>query len=129
MKLGSRLAGSAGRLAKWGFYVSVVGMILLATTVFVERWVSWGGDWAWFVIEIPALLLVAPALPVLGLATLRAKVVPPLGGWLLTFAVPGMLPLTLLFGHFSGGLLVLDFAWIVLGYALWSQRDPAPATV
>ena len=39
---------------------------------------------------------------------------------------PGIVLMTVLVGHLSGGLLLLDFAWVVLGYALWTQRV-APA--
>ena len=45
-----------------------------------------------------------------------------LGAWLLTLGgFPGLLVLSyLVVGHFSGGILLLDIAWIVLGLSLWS---------
>ena len=58
-----------------------------------------------------------------GIGTLRARMTPRLGGWLLTIGgFPGIILMTLLVGHLSGGLLLLDFAWVVLGYSLWRQR-------
>jgi hypothetical protein len=46
-----------------------------------------------------------------------------LGGWLLTIGgFPGIVVMSVLLGHLSGGLVLLDFAWVVLGYALWRQR-------
>jgi hypothetical protein len=115
--LHSRNAGSAGRLEKWGYYFALVGMVLLATSLFAHRWLG-EGDWTFFV-EVPGLMLIIPGLPFVGAAALRAQVVPPLGCWLLILSVPGMLVLTILFGRLTGGLLVLDLAWVVLGYHLW----------
>jgi peptidoglycan/LPS O-acetylase OafA/YrhL len=58
-----------------------------------------------------------------GIGTLRAGMVPRLGAWLLTLGgFPGIVLMTVLVGHLSGGLPLLDFAWVVLGYALWTQR-------
>ena len=58
-----------------------------------------------------------------GIGTLRARMAPRLGGWLLTIGgFPGIVVMTVLVGHLSGGLLLLDFAWVVLGYALWRKR-------
>ncbi|PZC49017.1 MAG: hypothetical protein C1O27_000386 [Chloroflexi bacterium] len=132
--LHSRQAGKAGRLERWGFYVTLVGLALIAASVFVERWIGGGhggpsrvGDWAFVVLEVPSLLLLIPGLPLFGIGTLRAKVAPRLGAWLLTISVPAVVLLTLLLGHLSGGMLVLDLAWMVLGYHLWSQRATAKA--
>jgi hypothetical protein len=122
-----RQVPNAGTLAKWGSYVSVVGMATLAVSVFAQRWAG-AGDWVFIALEVPALLLLVPGLPVLGFATLRANIVPRSGAWLLPLAVPGILLLTILTGHFSSGLLVLDLAWIILGHALWSHRGQVLAT-
>jgi hypothetical protein len=57
-----------------------------------------------------------------GIGTLRARMTPRLGGWLLTIGgFPGIVVMTVLVGHLSRGLLLLDCAW-VLGYALWRQK-------
>ena len=124
--LHSRQAPKAGMLETWGFYLAFVGLVLIAASVFFERWVGSVG-WAWLVLEVPSLLLLIPGLPLFGIATLRARVAPRLGAWLLTISVPGVVVLVFLLGHLSGGMLVLDVAWMVLGYHLWSQRATAEA--
>jgi hypothetical protein len=60
-----------------------------------------------------------------GIGTLRAKVAPRLGAWLLIVGgFPGFFVITGLLGqHNSMGWLLVDLAWVVLGYALWSARD------
>jgi hypothetical protein len=56
-----------------------------------------------------------------GIGTLQTNEVPRLGAWLLVLGgFPGIPLLAYLVGRFSGGILLLDVAWIVLGYALWS---------
>jgi hypothetical protein len=54
---------------------------------------------------------------------LSARLAPRLGARLLTIGgFPGIILMTLLSSHLSGGMVLLDLAWIALGYALWTQR-------
>ena len=62
-----------------------------------------------------------------GFGTLRARVAPRPGAWLLTVGgFPGIFLMTFLLGNLGIGMVLLNLAWVVLGYALWSDRR-APA--
>jgi hypothetical protein len=116
----------AGRLEKWGFRVVLVGSVLSTGGAFGEYYTPYL-DSSFLALSAPGLLLMMFGSPLFGIGTLRARMTPRLGGWLLTIGgFPGIILMTLLVGHLSGGLLLLDFAWVVLGYALWTQRG-APA--
>src|SRR5215210_3951736 len=74
-------------------------------------------------VQRPRNTLVDVLLATFGIGTLRARMVPRPGAWLLTIGgFPGIILMTILSGHLSGGLVLLDLAWIALGYALWTQR-------
>jgi peptidoglycan/LPS O-acetylase OafA/YrhL len=84
-------------------------------------------DFSFLAFSAPGILLLMFGSLLFGIGTLRARMTPRLGAWLLTLGgFPGIVVMTVLAGHLSGGLLLLDFAWVVLGYALWTQRV-APA--
>jgi hypothetical protein len=71
-------------------------------------------------ISLPGVLLYMVGITLFGIGTLRAQISPRLGAWLLILGgFPGLLVLTILLGHFSGGILLLDVAWVMIGYALW----------
>lgn len=124
--LHARQAAHAGRLEKWGFRVAFAGTVLGALGSIGAYWI--GSVW-WGVVNIsflaflvPALLLFVVGFPLFGIGTLRTKVAPRLGAWLLTVGgLPGIPLLTLLAGQLTPGLLLLNLGWIVLGYALWSR--------
>jgi hypothetical protein len=59
----------------------------------------------------------------LGIATLRARVLPPWCGVLLIIAVLGI-PVYFALGNY-GGAIVYGLVWVALGYALWSRRGEA----
>lgn len=112
----------AGRLEKWGFRVAFAGFLLATLGSFGEYWVG-ALDFSFVAFSAPGILLLMVGLPLFGVGTLRARVTPRLGAWLLTVGgFPGIILMTLLTGHLSGGLLLINLAWIVLGYALWSER-------
>jgi hypothetical protein len=126
LALHSRQGAHAGRLEKWGFRVVLVGSVLSTGGAFGEYYTPYL-DSSFLALSAPGLLLMMFGSPLFGIGTLRARMTPRLGGWLLTIGgFPGIILMTLLVGHLSGGLLLLDFAWVVLGYALWTQRG-APA--
>jgi hypothetical protein len=61
--------------------------------------------------------------PLFGVGTLRAKVAPRLGAWLLTVGgFPGIFLLAFLTGQLTLGLLLLNLGWVFVGYRLWSHR-------
>lgn len=123
--LHSRQAAMGGGVELWGYRFTLAGMVALIASVIADFWLG-GFDWVFLVLEVPALLLLTVGSPLFGLGTVRARVAPRLGAWLLaTGAFPGMFLLIFATGHLSGGLLMLDLAWVVLGYALWHRRSAA----
>jgi hypothetical protein len=126
LALHARQAASAGRLEKWGFGVALAGIVLGTLGSIGAYWVGsiWGGvvNFFFFAFLVPALLLFNVGFPLFGVGTLRARVAPRLGTWLLTVGgFPGIFLLTFLTGQLTLGLLLLNFAWVALGYALFSD--------
>jgi hypothetical protein len=122
LALHSRQSAHAGRLEKWGFRVLLIGTALGTVGAFGEYYTPYI-DFSFLAFSTPGFFLLMFGSPLFGIGTLRARMTPRLGGWLLTIGgFPGIILMTLLVGHLSGGLLLLDFAWVVLGYSLWRQR-------
>jgi hypothetical protein len=125
MALHVRQAPNGGRLEKWGFRIAFAGLLLGTLGSIGEYWVG-ALEFSFFAFTIPGILLLNVGLPLFGIGTLRAKVAPRLGAWLLTIGgFPGIFLMTFLLGHFSGGALLLNLAWVMLGYALWSSQGGA----
>jgi hypothetical protein len=126
LALHSRQSAHAGRLEKWGFRVLLVGTVLGTLGAFGEYYTPYL-DFSFLALSAPSFFLLMFGSLLFGIGTLQARMTPRLGGWLLTIGgFPGIILMTLLVGHLSGGLLLLDFAWVVLGYALWRQKgEPA----
>lgn len=115
-------ATNSGRLEKWGFRIASFGFLWGTFGSFGEYWVG-ALEFSFFAFTIPAILALNIGLPLFGIGTLRAKVAPRLGAWLLTVCgFPGIFAMTFLLGHFSGGFLLLNLAWGVLGHALWASQ-------
>jgi hypothetical protein len=126
LALHSRQRAHAGRLEKWGFRVLLLGSVLGTVGAFGEYYTPYL-DFSFLAFSAPGILLLMFGSLLFGIGTLRAGMTPRLGAWLLTLGgFPGIVLMTVLVGHLSGGLLLLEFAWVVLGYALWTQRV-APA--
>jgi hypothetical protein len=120
-------APQAGRLEKWGFRLAFVGTVLAFLGSIGAYWI--GSVW-WGVVNIafmvPALLLFGIGFSLFGVGTLRAKVAPRLGAWLLIAGgLPGIIVLSTVLGQLSLGLLLLNLAWAVLGYTLFSEASAA----
>jgi hypothetical protein len=77
-----------------------------------------------FIIEMLGLLLLLVGSVFLGVTYLRANVLPRSLAWLLILAGPGGVLLSALHAP-SGTMLLFCFAWVALGYALWSGRSVA----
>lgn len=125
--------GFAGRLERWGFGLSFVGLALnllgnipdywMGEAILGERLHTLG-----FVVgTMLGLLVLIAGSTVLGIALLRASAAPRLAAWLLVLALPGIILLTLIgFVNLpSGPALWFCIAWLVLGHFLWS-REGAP---
>ena len=123
LALHSRQGAHAGRLEKWGFRVLLVGTVLGTLGAFGEYYTPYF-EFFFVAFAPPGFLLMMFGSLLFGIGTLRARMAPRLGAWLLTIGgFPGIVVMTVLVGHLSGGLLLLDFAWVVLGYALWRQKS------
>ena len=128
LALHARQSASAGRLEKWGFRVAFAGTVLGTIGGFGAYYV--GTVWAealnfsFLAFLVPALLLFNIGYPLFGVGTLRAKVAPRLGAWLLMVGgFPGIFLLTFLTGQLTLSLVLLNLAWVVLGYALFADAS------
>lgn len=71
----------------------------------------------------PAGVLAAFAgLVLMGIATLRARMLPWMYGALLIFGFP----LSMVLSAANLGGVALGVVWLLVGYALWSRREDAP---
>ena len=128
--LHARYKEHAGRLERWGFGLSFVGIVLNLFGNVPDYWV--GEDTvfeeAGFLVgTVLGLLVLTVGSFVLGTALLRAGDGPGLGAWLLVLALPGMIMLAFIgFGNIpSGPALWYGFVWVVLGYSMWSASRGA----
>jgi hypothetical protein len=74
-----------------------------------------------FAVEMWGLLILLVGSAILGVAYLRANVLPRWLAWLLILAGPGGILLSALHAP-SGTLLVFCFAWVVLGHSLFEEK-------
>jgi hypothetical protein len=131
--LHTRHAGQGGRLERWGFRASFLGLLLLVVGAFGAYWLGLvEASFAAFL--VPGLLLVTFGATLFGLGTWRAGLAPRTGALLL---VAGGFPGTFLISEIAtlgGGLVLVYLGWAVLGHALWSEsrivesRGPAVRT-
>ncbi len=127
LALHARQAASAGRLGRWGFRLAFAGTVLGTLGGIGAYWIGsvwWGAAaFAFVAFLVPMLLLVGVGFPLFGIGTLRAKAAPRLGGWLLIVGgLPGMILLNIVLGQLTLALLPINLAWVVLGYALFSEK-------
>ena len=137
LALHARQAESAGRLEKWGFRVAFSGTVLGTVGGIGVYWIGtfwWGAvDFFFVAFMVPTLLLVSIGFPLFGIGTLRTKAASQLGAWLLIVGgLPGMILLNIALGQLTLALLLINLAWVVLGYSLYSEkaaptRQPAQA--
>ncbi|MBA2617572.1 MAG: hypothetical protein H0U91_05310 [Rubrobacter sp.] len=134
--------GAYGRQGRIGVVASSVGLALMVVGNAAEFWLfttqayaEANGRQASWVVFLLGMLLLAIGSALFGVATIRAGVLPRLGGllmvvWLLVgilssilSAVTGVLATDLAFSLGSAG--TLGAAWVVMGYAVWSGRGRA----
>jgi hypothetical protein len=118
--LHARHAGRGGRLERWGFRVSLAGLVLLVIGAFVAFWLGVRGLAFGAFLVFPGLLLVVVGAPILGLGTWRAGLAPRSGALLLVVGGPAILVLSEI-ATLGGGLALVYLAWVILGHALWSE--------
>jgi hypothetical protein len=124
----ARQAASAGRLERWGFRVVLAGIVMGAVGSVGAYWVGSFSDaainFSFLAFLVPALLLFIIGFPLFGAGTLRAEVAPRPGAWLLAVGgFPGIPVLTILTGQLTLALVLINLAWVMLGYALLSARE------
>jgi hypothetical protein len=123
--LHARQAGHGGRLERWGFRASLVGLVLLTIGAVGAYWLGLvEASFAAFL--VPGLLLLTFGATLFGLGTWRAGVAPRTGAWLL---IVGGFPGTFVISELAtlgGGLVLLYLAWLVLGHSLRSATTMPP---
>ncbi len=123
----NRRRGHTGRLEKWGFRLSFVGLALNLLGNLGDYWYQGGlvestPDFLGFLLgTLLGMFILTIGSLMLGIALLRAGEGPRLGAWLLALAVLGYTVLGFLgFENLpSMPALWFCFAWLVLGYFLW----------
>jgi hypothetical protein len=117
-------AENGGRLERWGFRVSLLGLLLLTIGALAGYWPPLLG-FSFVAFIVTGLLLLVAGSPLFGLGTWRAGVAPRLGAALLIVGGPAMLLISEV-ATLGGGLVLIYLAWVVLGHSLWSAT-PTPA--
>ena len=118
--LHARQVESYGRLGTVGFYLAFAGAALAFVGQAASAIFPKDGTFGWLFSDpgfgfLVGLLLVSLGLVLLGVATLRARVLPRwCGVGLIALVVFSAL------GAF-GGFVVVGLIWLALGYTLWSQ--------
>ena len=128
----ARQAGKTRKLGKTGFIISLAGLGTMLIGNLIEVGFKPTDHLGW-AMEIVGFVVMPIGFILLGVATLRAKVLP---GWrrplpliIGLMITSGML---LVFGIGEAGLVIsfLSFGlgWLVLGYVLWSDRSEQKVT-
>jgi hypothetical protein len=117
--LHARHAGQGRSLERWGFRASFGGLVLLIIGAFGAIWLMIEVFFVAFI--VPGLFLLVFGSLIFGLGTWRAGVAPRIGALLLAVGGPGVLVISKI-ATLGGGLVLAYLAWVVLGYALWSER-------
>jgi len=116
-------ARHSGRLERWGFRATFVGLLLLTVGAFSGYWPPLLG-FSFVAFILPGLLLLVVGSPLFGLGTWRAGVAPRIGAGLLIVGGPAVLLISEV-ATLGGGLVLMYLAWVVLGHSLWSATTPA----
>ena len=114
-----RNAGRFGRLGKTGAVVGAVGVALPVIGSFIQG-ILFDGDYPlmpYFV--IPGVLALVVGFVLLGLAVLRAGMLPP---WAAVLLIVGTLAMLGFNDQNAQALMAIPFgiAWVAVGYVLWS---------
>ena len=101
-----------GNLGKWGFFAAFAGVAMAGVANPSEHCLRLGFlGLAWLL----GVLAMSVGCLLVGIATIRAKVLPSWCGWAL---IIGSLGLWLLAEN--GSAVLFGVAWVAVGYALWS---------
>lgn len=121
----ARQAGRFGRLGSIGVVTAMTGVALLVIASLIQT-IAFNGDFRlmpYFV--IPGALALIVGFLLLGIAVLRAKVLP---RWVALLLIIGSLTMLGFNEQNAQTLMAIPFgiAWTAVGYTLWSEGD-APA--
>lgn len=107
-----------GKLGTTGFVMAFAGSVVAGVNNPIEHCAGVGvmGVMVW----VPAVLLWLIGMLILGIATIRARMLPVWAGAAVIVGVLGMVAM-----FESGGALILGSAWLLVSYALWSTRIQA----
>ncbi len=121
-----------GKVGKAGLFLGVPGLMLTIVGNVAEFWVLKPADHRGWHIFLAGVVILGIGTLLFGLAALAAGRFPRLGTWLLTLWFPvGLLGLLLRALGLPGGVeflagtgffLFFGLSWILLGYALWSEK-------
>lgn len=129
----AKQAGRMGKVGRTGFFIGVVGLMTTIVGNVAEFWILEPADHRGWHIFLTGLVILGTGSLLFGLAALRVGILPRLGTWLLTLWFPmGLLGLLLRalglpswveFLAGAGFFLFLGLSWILLGYAIWSEKN------
>jgi hypothetical protein len=125
--LHSRLAGRGGRLGRIGGFLAYAAAALSVVNAPYSVFFAEDGPQTPFPFNVTyaiAALAIFVGLVLLGLATLRAEILPRRWRALpLAIGLLALLPVWVLaFVHLELPVVVLGLAWMLLGYVLWSDK-------
>lgn len=125
--LHSRLGGRGGRLGRIGGFLAYVAAALSVVNAPYSVFFAEDGPQTPFPFNVTyaiAALAIFVGLVLLGLATLRAEILPRRWRALpLAIGLLALLPVWVLaFVHLELPVVVLGLAWMLLGYVLWSDK-------
>lgn len=127
MGLYSRLGGRGGRLGRVGGFLAYVAAVLSVVNAPYSVFFAEDGPQTPFPFNVTfaiAALAIFVGLVLLGLAALRAEILPRRWRALpLAIGLLSLLPVWVLaFIHLELPVVVLGLAWMLLGYVLWSDQ-------
>jgi hypothetical protein len=116
-----------GRMGRAGFWMTVVASLAVALGSASYLWWGrvFGASLLWLALPVGPLVLLA-GFVLYGVATLRAGVLPRWCGVVFIVALPIALASGIVMS-LASVFVVFGFAWLALGYALWSYGDASPA--
>lgn len=118
--LHARQAHLGGRLERWGFRASFIGLLLITTGALSAYWPPLI-ELSFVALLLPGLLLLVLGSPLFGLGTWRAHIAPRTGTLLLIIGGPAVFLISEI-ATLGGALILIYLAWVVLGHSLWSSK-------
>lgn len=130
VSLHTHIAGHESRLERRGFRIALIGLVMNLIGNVGDYWLGkeilhqplWGMSFA--IGTMLGTLVYAVGSVLIGIAILRARTLPRWGGWTLIIAPTLGIVLGLwLVKHLPSALVLpMGLGWVVLGFALWTNR-------